>query len=114
MTWAKKLKEHGKSKRKTPPVVPKPVVQECWLQIRGASGSDPGAVDPVFYVIESGLLTVTDSTGKALEKAGTHRLMENEDPRQVAKRLAARRRLTAAAEPDFNRVLHYPRNFNIV
>jgi hypothetical protein len=110
MTWAKKLKEHGKSKRKTP-VVRKPVVQECWLQIRGASGSDPGAVDPVFYVIESGVLTVTDSTGKPLEKVGTHRLMEGEDPRQVAKRLATRRRL---AEPDFNRPLHYPRNFNIV
>lgn len=108
-TWAKKLKEHGESKRKAVPKVvrkPRGPLQETWAQIRPSNGSDPGAVIPAFYVVEDGVLTATDETGKPLEGLKPHKLCDGEDPQRVARRLALAHRKESGS--DFNRPLTYP------
>jgi hypothetical protein len=46
-------------------VVNGPAVYSTWVEIRGAMGRDPGEVAPIYFIVEAGVLTLTDAQGRA-------------------------------------------------
>jgi hypothetical protein len=60
------------------------------------------AIEPLFYFVDDGAVTLCDETGKTSGK--TMRVEAGDDPRRVAAML---RRSTMQQESNFNREIHY-------
>jgi hypothetical protein len=84
-------------------------VHECFIEIRPSSGADPGEIDPGFYIVEDGALTLTDSDGRPLTPKNdsilTHELANGENPETIARRMHRTARRPELTE--FNRRLRY-------
>jgi len=78
-----------------------------WVQTRGPTGDDPGALAPAYYVIDGDVLTLTGADGKPSDGCAPDvrscRLRSTDDPDRVARRLA--RKLLSSGQPFFGRAL---------
>jgi hypothetical protein len=85
MSWVQRVKAHGENaQRKSRPRKPQPIVQETWAQVRPQSDNDPGEVLPVFYIIEEGVLTVTDRKGIPVKNIKARTLLLSDNPALLA------------------------------
>jgi hypothetical protein len=77
-------------------------------------GDDPGTVEPGYYTVADGVVTLTDQEGVPITAGRmqldyTAKLGDNETAIQVAQRLIWRRYRATRGGTDFNRPLQYPR-----
>ncbi|MGY3233324.1 hypothetical protein ACVWZ4_006122 [Bradyrhizobium sp. USDA 4472] len=92
-------------------------VRQVQVQIVApCNAADPGAVTLGYYVVEKGILTMTDGDGTPVRpgmsgELVTHRLQPGEVAAEVAKRLTRRVRLMVRGDDrgGFNRPLAYPK-----
>jgi hypothetical protein len=111
MTWLDTLLDRGREAKEATqaPTLSKPThaklqIQSWWIQTAAPSPPDyVGAIEPVFYFVRDGALTLCDETGKSSGKPV--RLEDDDDPRRIAAML---KRSTMPQESDFNRALDYP------
>lgn len=94
--WLDRLESHGRQVTKARRELeiaarPKPQVQETFITIRGASEHDPGEIAIAYFVVEDGLVTLTDQNGSPLSGSEPRRL-DGEDAARVAARLLRNRR----------------------
>ncbi|SHM40833.1 hypothetical protein [Bradyrhizobium lablabi] len=82
-------------------------IKTVWVQTAPPSNGDAGAVEPGFYSIADGVVTMHDESGKPTGKTGL--VGVGEDPRRVAHRLAREAWLANRGEGNFNRRIDYPR-----
>ena len=74
---------------------------------------DPGRATYGYYILENGLLTMTDGNGDPVRNTSgdkeTHRLQDGEDPDYIAKRRAVKiHRQLRKNDNGFGRPLRYP------
>jgi hypothetical protein len=86
------------------PRKPEPEIKEVWFQIRPPQNDDMGMVEPAFYSVSHGVLTMYDAKGKPTGKQ--FYLGPNDDPGRIAGRLGRAAWLDAEGL-NFNRQLHY-------
>ena len=81
-------------------------IKTVWIQTAPARLPDhPGAAEQGFYVEVDGLLTMTDESGKPINKP--YKLAANDDEHVIAGRLTRERWMKATGTSDFNRRLNY-------
>lgn len=81
-------------------------IKTVWITTRYPVGEgDPGAVEPGYYSVEQGMLTLHDEQGRPV--AGPRRLNSSEDPHVIAGRLTRERWLRTNDTKGFNRPLNY-------
>ena len=81
----------------------KPEIRSFWMQTAPARLPDyPGAAEPVFYLVENGVVTLCDETGKS---TGTGMATGPSDPKSIAA-ILKRARLDSQGG-NFNRPLSY-------
>jgi hypothetical protein len=93
-----------------------PDIRQVTVITSNPTGNDQvGSCEVGFYTIEAGILTMTDIHGVPLRDSNTgekitHRLMANETPRVIAKRLTLKRHRAANGDgmAGFGRRIHYP------
>jgi hypothetical protein len=71
VAWIEELQEHGskatKDKRKQSIAArPRPPVREVYITIRGAIGNDPGEIAAGYFIVEDGMLMLTDQNGQPI------------------------------------------------
>ncbi|WP_420971525.1 hypothetical protein [Bradyrhizobium sp. B120] len=89
------------------PAQPKPEIKHCWMQTRQPDyeRGDEGNVEPIYYSVSDGVLTMHDESGKP---SGRRTLVDGEDPRFAAIRLRREALQRENSGSDFNRPLNYP------
>jgi hypothetical protein len=69
-------------------------VRCTWIEVRGPSGGDPGEIALVYYVVDGGLVVLTDALGQRRNDEDGNflgvRVRFGEDCAIVARRLARR------------------------
>jgi hypothetical protein len=69
-------------------------VRCTWMELRGASGTDPGEIVLIHFVIDGATLSLTDALGHKLNDGGGNILSvqvpAGEEPSALAKRLTRR------------------------
>jgi hypothetical protein len=83
---------------------PEPEIKEVWFQIRPCHNGDLGMIEPAFYSVSDGVLTMHDAKGTPGKQ---FHLGPNDDPKKIAGRLGREAWQTGAPTSDFNRELHY-------
>ena len=83
---------------------PEPEIKEVWFQVRSPQNNDMGMVEPAFYSVSHGVLTMYDAKGKPTGKQ--FYLGPNDDPGRIAGRLGRAAWLDAEG-PNFNGQLQY-------
>jgi hypothetical protein len=90
-------------------------VHKITVQISPARDNDPGSVTFGCYIIEDGMLIMTDGDGRPVRRQNgelyKHRLQPDDNPRSIAARLTGEIRRMARGETvaGFNRTLEYPK-----
>lgn len=75
-------------------------------QVRAPSGTDPGEVVAVHFIVDDGVLILTNEEGAAIKEVKEHRLLPSDDPVSLARAFTRERR--KLRDPDgFNRPLNY-------
>jgi hypothetical protein len=113
MSWLDALRDRGlqatRGLQPEPPIVRKPAVEpeikSLWVQTVAPREGDPGAVEPGFYSVTGGVVTMHDEQGRPT--GNTHRLRPGDDPRQIAHVMTREARLKSRDESNFNRPLNY-------
>jgi hypothetical protein len=111
MSWLDALRDRGlQATRSAPPeplIVspPDPEIHTVCVQTAPPRDGYPGAVEPGFYSVTGGVVTMHDADGKPTGK--THRLRPGDDPRQIAHALTREACLKSRGESNFNRPLNY-------
>lgn len=81
-----------------------------WVQVRGSTVNDPGEIAPRYYIVDDGVLLLTDAQGEILtdddDATFQYALSASDDPGTCAKRLALRTLKQERAF--FGRALAYP------
>jgi hypothetical protein len=86
-------------------------VHHIQAQLEPADGSFPGQVTEGYYVVDDGILTMTDAGGGAVEIDGrrfTVTLGPDTNARAIAARLTKQIRLALNPKTDFNRRVRMP------
>lgn len=92
--------------------------EKLCIQVRepAPSRNFPGEVEYHYYVVEDGVVKLTDASGKPLSDAGrqyTHQLRDGENARTRAHLLTKLRRRDVTPR-GFGRPIHYPKDWNRV
>lgn len=88
----KKLRDTAKAKA-TPPIArtakrrERAKVQETLIQVREPRGTDPGQVETVYFVVNDGVLSITDERGVRDGSLKAFTLRESDNPIAIAKAL---------------------------
>ena len=123
MSWVDQLAEHGKKRKRKAtsdkPVIvgPPPPVQEVIVSVRPANDrtGDPGEAAIGWYIVQDGVLTMTDENAKPSDKPETALVTEGMNVEVVAARLTKKRWMSARSEnDDFNRPIFYGKAFGVV
>jgi hypothetical protein len=106
--WAAKVRAHGEQVgKRSKPRKPKAEVQSTWTQVRAPSGTDPGEVVAVHFIVDDGVLILTNEEGAAIKEVKEYRLLPSDDPVSLARAFTRERR--KLRDPDgFNRPLNHP------
>jgi hypothetical protein len=84
-----------------------PDIKQVWVQTAAPRDGDAGAVEPGFYSVADGAVTMHDETGKP--NGQRQQLGPGDDPHMVAGRMKRAAWIQARGESNFNRPLHYQR-----
>jgi hypothetical protein len=94
--------ESGEPEPVPRPRQPKPDIKSIWIQTRAPRAGDPGSVEPAYYFVADGVVTMCDESGKS--SGNEYQLGPADDAHSVAGRLAREK----AAPTNINRRLQYP------
>ena len=90
------MKSAGKGKQA------EPEIKSWWIQTAAPRRPDyAGAIEPLFYFVDDGAVTLCDETGKTSGK--TMRVGAGDDPRRIAAML----KRSTKQPSDSNRAIHY-------
>jgi hypothetical protein len=116
MGWLDALERRGREATGSIPDLPKadlqainssvkPEIKTVWVQTARPRNGDAGEVEPGFYSVVDGLVTMHDKDGKPTGK--TARLSLGDDPQGVAHRMAREAWSATLGEGNFNRPINY-------
>ena len=106
MSWLDKLEAHGKTQvREAQKKRTRPLVQHVYITVRQPKDNDPGEVAIGYYVVEGGMLKLTDENGTALEKQDPQAIGDR-SPGSLASHLTWKR--WNETRSGFNRRIDYP------
>jgi hypothetical protein len=89
-------------------------VFSTYVTIARPMGDDPGTIEPGYYTVADGVVTLTDHEGKPITAGRmqldyTSNVGDKETEMQVAQRLIWRRYRATKGGTNFNRPLNYPK-----